>query len=80
MKNTPGVTPHFPIDRTLPDEFPLPGLNIRPTQQTVPQENFLQLLRIIDGEIHELINHPVTSNILLGEQSGAQSGAGPGLR
>ena len=66
---------HIPTDRALlPHKFLPPALNIWPTRQPVPEQDFLQLLRLGGRRlVQELLHHAVTSNILLGEQSAVQS-------
>ena len=66
----------IPTDRALlPQKFLPSVLHIWPTAQTVPEQNFLQLLRLVERRlVEELLHHSVTANILLWVQSEVQAG------
>ena len=64
----------FPTDRALLSKKFLPSaLHIGPTRQTVPEQNFLQLLGLVDWRlVQQLLHHSVAANFLLREQSEVQ--------
>ena len=64
----------FPTDRALLSHKFLPSaLHIGPTRQTVPEQNFLQLLRFVKRRlVQQLLHHSVAANFLLREQSEVQ--------